>query len=185
MPHSTHSTSDSRASSLHRSVENGSRRSMTSPPGHSKPTNGTPLVGTALTSRDERNTLPSQNSNAWKRTSEPVVPDGFAELLRSGGNIDELLASRKAGDRGSLASRQPGDRSSVLSSNTVVDRRRTQYYEEQFQYKDNVMKQTQDRVQRESPVIAELRTNVIVGAIGHTKATLGLTCYRSRMSSHW
>lgn len=42
-------------------------------------------------------------------------------------------------------------------------RQRTQYYDEQFQYKDNVNEGTiRERVQRDSPVVAELRTNVII-----------------------
>lgn len=39
---------------------------------------------------------------------------------------------------------------------------RAQYYEDQLRYKDGEVGTVRDRVQRESPVIAELRTNVIV-----------------------
>ena len=40
-------------------------------------------------------------------------------------------------------------------------RRRTQYYEEQFAYKD-ATGSARERITKDSPVIAELRTNVIV-----------------------
>lgn len=40
--------------------------------------------------------------------------------------------------------------------------RRTTSYEEQYQYKDNAHGTARERVHKESPVIAELRTNVIV-----------------------
>ncbi|EMC92049.1 hypothetical protein BAUCODRAFT_44465, partial [Baudoinia panamericana UAMH 10762] len=39
---------------------------------------------------------------------------------------------------------------------------RTQYYEDQFRYKDGEVGSIRERVQRDSPVIAELRTNVII-----------------------
>ena len=45
-----------------------------------------------------------------------------------------------------------------------ASKRRTQYYEDQFQYKDNAVTQTRERVQRQTPVIAELKTNVIVSS---------------------
>jgi len=41
-------------------------------------------------------------------------------------------------------------------------RRRAQYYEEQFAYKDDSTSSARDRVTRDAPIIAELHTNVIV-----------------------
>lgn len=41
-------------------------------------------------------------------------------------------------------------------------RRRTQYYEEQFAYKDDSVSSARDRVTKDAPIIADLRTNVIV-----------------------
>ena len=41
-------------------------------------------------------------------------------------------------------------------------KRRTQYYEEQFQYKENRLGSVRERIEKDSPVVAELRTNVIV-----------------------
>lgn len=45
-------------------------------------------------------------------------------------------------------------------------RRRTQYFEESFAYKDNTEGTARERVSKDSPVVAELRTNVIVGLRG-------------------
>ncbi|KAK5128865.1 hypothetical protein LTR85_000198 [Meristemomyces frigidus] len=114
-----------------------------------KSTGPPPQVGTALTSRDSRSDLPSQNPNAWKRASSPMA-EAYADLLGKGGNIDEVLGSRKAGDRSSMG------------QYNNASKHRTQYYEDQFRYKDNEVGTIKERVQRESPVIAELRTNVII-----------------------
>ena len=130
--------------------------------------NGTPTgkrtsgsFGVALTStpsHDERTKLPSQqqreNSNSWKRALSPVVPDGYADMIARGGNIDEVLGQRRAGDRSSMQS--------VKNGYDNASKRRSQYYEEQFQYKDNAMSGPRDKVYKQSPVIAEMKTNVIV-----------------------
>jgi len=55
-----------------------------------------------------------------------------------------------------------------------ASKHRTQYYEDQFRYKDNEVGTIKERVQRESPVIAELKTNVIVCR----KPCLGWCCVR-------
>jgi len=60
-----------------------------------------------------------------------------------------------------LAGRKAGDRTSMGQYNNA-SKHRTQYYEDQFRYKDNEIGTARERVQRESPVIAELKTNVIV-----------------------
>lgn len=55
-----------------------------------------------------------------------------------------------------------GSRTSVNMNGGLDPKRRTMSYEEQYQYKDNAYGSARERVHRESPVIAELRTNVIV-----------------------
>ncbi|KAK5138514.1 hypothetical protein LTR08_000101 [Meristemomyces frigidus] len=126
-----------------------------------KPNGSAPPVGTAHTSRDSRSDLPSSrssrsdlpsvNPNAWKRASSPVA-EAYNDLVgrRGSGNIDEVLGSRKGGDRSSM------------SQYNSASKHRTQYYEDQFRYKDNEAGTVKERVQRESPVIAELKTNVII-----------------------
>jgi hypothetical protein len=70
-----------------------------------------------------------------------------------------------------LAQRRPGDRSSLLVGNGLnaqdqyiggISSQRGQYQEETNQYKDSTASLARDRAARDSPVIAELRTNVIV-----------------------
>jgi len=107
------------------------------------------LVGTALTKRSSRPASPPQNPAAWKRTSSPIA-EAYADLVGKGANIAEVMEGRQARDRTSLG--QYNDAS----------KHRTQYYEDQFRYKDGEVGTIRERVQRESPVIAELKTNVIV-----------------------
>jgi hypothetical protein len=51
------------------------------------------------------------------------------------------------------------------SANTArpYSRQRAQYYEEQFSYKEGTTSNARDRVTKDAPIVAELRTNVIVG----------------------
>ncbi|KAK4545375.1 hypothetical protein LTR36_003555 [Oleoguttula mirabilis] len=144
MPHSTQTSLDSKS---HYSEQS---RPMTSTAAalQAKST-GLPQVGRAVTSRDSRTDSSAQNPNAWKRTSSPIA-DAYADLIGNGGNIDEVVGSRKAGDRSSMG------------QYNNASKHRTQYYEDQFRYKDNEAGTIKERVQRESPVIAELRTNVII-----------------------
>ncbi|KAM0713710.1 hypothetical protein Q7P37_010672 [Cladosporium fusiforme] len=55
-----------------------------------------------------------------------------------------------------------GNRTSQSVYGGIDAKRGTQSYEEQYQYKDNVYGSARERVHRESPVIGELRTNVII-----------------------
>lgn len=137
--------------------------------------------GVALTStpsQDERTALPSQQkANDWKRKSAP------------GSEYAELIASQ-AFNFDDLRQRGPGDRSSVHSTSyNDAAKRRSQFLEEQSQYKDSVMSQSREKIVRHSPVVAELKTNVIVSVDKHRDswATNGmlLTMFRSRMSSLW
>ena len=139
MPHSTQGSQSSASTfSLSTSDRPITSGSMASRAGW--PSAGSIAIGTARASGGE---------NKWKRNSSPVA-DAYENLIGSNGNIDEIM-HRKAGDR-----------SSMHSTNRDSSRRRTQYYEEQFGDKDSFTGTAKERVQRESPVIAELRTNVIV-----------------------
>ncbi|PIA99377.1 hypothetical protein CB0940_02279 [Cercospora beticola] len=72
----------------------------------------------------------------------------------------ELAGSANFGD---FVHKHLGTRESVMAAPyTSPSRQRTQYYDEQFHHKDNANGSVRERVQRDSPVIAELRTNVIV-----------------------
>jgi hypothetical protein len=55
-----------------------------------------------------------------------------------------------------------GSRTGISMNGGLDTKRRTTSYDEQYQYKDNIYSTARERIHRESPVIAELRTNVIV-----------------------
>lgn len=133
MPHSTKASGDSNSTYSFDLL--GPMES--NPAFHAKP-------GVALSSSN-RNSL---QSNARKRNSLPGV-DAYADLIGKS-EIDELMQKHL------------GNRTSMVASYNNSSKHRTQFYEEHFQYKDNVNGSVRERVQRESPVIAELRTNVIV-----------------------
>jgi hypothetical protein len=80
------------------------------------------------------------------------VSDSFTDLVGKGLNIDEIMA---------IAGKRAGDRTSLGRYDDVA-KQRSQYHEDQYKFKDSEMGTIRERVQRESPVIAELRTNVIV-----------------------
>ena len=55
----------------------------------------------------------------------------------------------------------------------TAGKHRSQYYEDQFRYKDSEAGSVREKVQRESPVVAELKTNVIVGREDETCCARG------------
>ena len=44
----------------------------------------------------------------------------------------------------------------------ITSRSRAQYYEDTFSYKDSIASSARERVTKDAPIVAELRTNVIV-----------------------
>lgn len=137
--------------------------------------------GVALTStpsQDERSALPSQQKpNDWKRKSAPGSE--YADLITSQSfNFDDLK-QRGAGERNSVHSTLYND----------AAKRRSQIFDEQVSYKDSVMSQSREKIVRQSPVIAELKTNVIVSADVHRDSRdnvgFSLTISRSRTNSLW
>lgn len=114
--------------------------------------------GVALTStpsQDERAALPSQQRpSLWKRASAPGAEyaDYLSASSSSQTDLDELLRLRG-----------PGDRTSVHShSYDESSKRRSHYFEDKVRYRDGVTDMAREKVVRQSPVIAELKTNVIV-----------------------
>jgi hypothetical protein len=77
----------------------------------------------------------------------------------------------------SFDDRRPTSRGAPQAVKSVTSngsRRRAQYYEEQFAYKEDSVSSARDRVTRDAPIIAELRTNVIVR--GKADANFGIFC---------
>jgi hypothetical protein len=60
-------------------------------------------------------------------------------------------------------------------TSTDASKRRTQYYEDSFAYKDGHGQSAKERIQKDSPVVAELKTNVIVGISGAKCSNIVLT----------
>ncbi|KXT14141.1 hypothetical protein AC579_101 [Pseudocercospora musae] len=133
MPHSTRGSADSSAS--------------TRSPEHVDvmPQKSSSQVGLALVS----NAHTPQPLNLKRERSSLPGGDAYASLVGKT-DFDEFLQKHL------------GDKDSMIAAYNNSSQQRKQHYEEQFQYKDNVQGGVRERVQRESPVIAELRTNVII-----------------------
>ena len=106
--------------------------------------------GVAVTSqtptRDERSELPSQRTSviSARRKSAPGA-NTYAEVMAHGGPVQE----------GGPILRRDAQRDNRRSHTFTEDsKRRSQHFE------DGVL--TKEKVQRQSPVVAELKTNVIV-----------------------
>lgn len=149
-------------------------------------------VGTAVSptswDRDDRKQLPSSLTMEERRRSS--VADAYNDLMGGNPNHIDSLSNGNGTGTGTVT---PAERASRRSSRTSVNGRyRSQYLEDQFVIKDLSVSGARDRVQKESPVIAELRTNVIVSAFKTPwradKAAIEDAdgeYHRLRMSSHW
>lgn len=111
-----------------------------------KPSKSSPQLG-----------VPSTSSNRTSRQSlsrgeSRSGPHAYVDRVGTG-NLDEFLQKHL------------GSKDSMIANYNNSSQQRKQYYEEHFQYKDNHHGSVRERVQRVAPVIAELRTNVIVGLV--------------------
>lgn len=97
-------------------------------------------------------------SNTSSRVSSLHTTDSYADLLSQSSFQNETDTSTPTGAMG-------GNRTTVNMNGALDAQRRTTSYDEQYQYKDNAHGTARERVHRESPVIAELRTNVIVSVL--------------------
>jgi hypothetical protein len=95
--------------------------------------------------------IPSDHSNTPSQRSSLRITQSYSDLVVESNFEDNNLPHAMGGNRTSL------------SMNGSLDaKRRTTSYDEQYQYKNNAYSSARERVHRESPIIAELRTNVIV-----------------------
>jgi hypothetical protein len=87
---------------------------------------------------------------------DPAEIEAYLNLVGGGGdrsrNISSELSFGMSGDKDADGPGYAADDS----------KRRTNFYEEQFQYKGNGLGSVRERIEKDSPVVAELRTNVIV-----------------------
>lgn len=114
-------------------------------------------------------------------SDEPVRSEGSHGhgLSGDGKDASQIEAALEAlnNPRNSTLSIQygtPGEKDTDGQALSPGDgRKRIRYFEDHFAYKDGQSASARDRVQKDSPIIAELRTNVIVRII--TDSTLELT----------
>ena len=159
MPHSTKGSTGS-----YQTFDLTSQDRPMTPHSSSRPNSSYGVAVTSPTTNDERTSLPSQKDAmaAIRRKSSPGNPGdvyAYADLIKSSGNIDQVV-KQGANDRRSY-------------SYTEAAKRKSQYYEEQFQYKDNAVGGVRERAVRQSPIIAELKTNVIVSRTRASALSLG------------
>lgn len=142
--------------------------------------NSSSAYGVAVTSqtppRDERTELPSQRNSltSARRKSAPSAHT-YAQVMEAGGLVQEGIIIRKGESR---------DKRSSMSHEQ--SKRRSQYYEDQLSYKDGAVTSTRENVQKSSPVIAELKTNVIVSEVSESTSNrrlITVAVCRSRTSS--
>lgn len=96
----------------------------------------------------------------------PVV-DPYSELLARN-EIEQQLAQRRPGDRSSFNGGAMNGVNGSSGYGNGTPKQRKSYYDEQFGSRDAASGSAREKVQRESPIIAELRTNVIVGGFDFT-----------------
>ncbi|KAL1598877.1 hypothetical protein SLS60_008020 [Paraconiothyrium brasiliense] len=116
-------------------------------------------------------TTSSHSVNAFPRAAgvnllapEPVVEQHLSPS-RSTFSFESSPKSNLDVQRGtSSEEKRPSSRGAHTSNGVQPNgsRRRAQFYEEQFAYKDGSTTLARDRVIRDAPIIAELRTNVII-----------------------
>jgi len=113
-----------------------------------------------------------------------LLPEKSGQRLSFPNNQNDTTASRDDNDRAQIAAtletlNQPRSDTTDLTYGTPGEkkdtdgramspddgRKRTQYYEDQFLPRDGPSGPARDRILRDSPVIADLRTNVIVRLI--------------------
>ncbi|KAF2197715.1 Tautomerase/MIF [Delitschia confertaspora ATCC 74209] len=108
-----------------------------------------------------------------------VAPEALADQLsptRSTFSFDSSPKSATFADRGltfeenkttrALSHGAPGEKKDSgvqqTRSQNYGSRQRTQYYEDRFSYKEDWTSSARDRVSKDAPIVAELRTNVII-----------------------
>ncbi|ORY13794.1 hypothetical protein BCR34DRAFT_623590 [Clohesyomyces aquaticus] len=105
-----------------------------------------------------------------------LVPDSLGDQLspsRSTFSFEDSPKSVPSSERGvhiestrPVSRGAPGEKKGLDVPNqrqqNFGSRRRTQYFEDQFAYKDDSTSSARDRVTKDAPIIAELRTNVII-----------------------
>ncbi|KAF2641890.1 hypothetical protein P280DRAFT_468378 [Massarina eburnea CBS 473.64] len=77
-------------------------------------------------------------------------------------HFDDAQTNRPATAATAVRNSGPAAATAAVQQNGGGSRRRAQYYAEQFAYKDDTTSSARDRVTKDAPIVAELRTNVII-----------------------
>lgn len=104
--------------------------------------------------------IPPDHSNTPSQRSSLRITQSYSDLVAEN-NFKNNFPPRAMG----------GNRTSLSMNGSLDPKRRTTSYDEQYQYKNNAYSTARERVHRESPIIAELRTNVIVSIDAPTKSS--------------
>jgi hypothetical protein len=133
-------------------------------------------ASTDTMSRPTSTSTYSANANAFPRPAGAtlLVPETVGEQLSPSRSTFSFDSSPKSVQDLEHAVRHDDVRSSRPASRNAPkagdagqakhggSRRRAQYYEEQFAYKDDTTSSARERVIKDAPIVAELKTNVIV-----------------------
>ena len=145
--------------------------------------------------------------NAYSKRDEPVIgassslfTEKTSEQLFPEQGDDHAPSNGKHMDPTEEAYNEPIGRRETISKSThdkpdekrelygqaispEESKRRTQYFEEKFQYKDTQTGSVRERIHRDAPIIAELRTNVIVSVVPISLPDFPTNWRRSRTNS--
>ena len=112
----------------------------------------------------------STSSNAFPRQAGTALlsPEKVGEQLSPSPSQFSFASSPHSVQEAEADARNRAQTNAV-SNNAVsnglrpmTSRSRAQFYEEQFSYKDGIASSARERVSKDAPIVAELRTNVIV-----------------------
>ena len=103
-----------------------------------------------------RTTRYDDGSGSGDERDPAEIEAAYLNLVGGGGSRSRNISSE-------LSFGMSGDKDTDGLAYSIEDsKRRTNFYEEQFQYKGNSLGSVRERIEKDSPVVAELRTNVIV-----------------------
>ncbi|KAK4972629.1 hypothetical protein LTR28_011998, partial [Elasticomyces elasticus] len=118
---------------------------------------GTEIVGAtlALPNKNEDTSSHLHSDFSFEDQSKPPSPvaEAYNDLIGRSTITTDTTTHGAGGDKQEMNGNYHAEHDS---------KRRTAYYDEQFAYKDGGSGTARERVQKDSPVIAELRTNVII-----------------------
>jgi hypothetical protein len=144
-------------------------------------------------SRPSSTSTYSGNASAFPKQAGAALlsPEKVGEQLSPAASQFSFASSPHSPHEIDFESQQAADGIGPLRPVTsATSRSRAQFYQDQFAYKDGIVSTARERVTKDAPIVAELRTNVIVRlstGIARTNAPLSamLTPRRSKTNTPW